>query len=281
MFVIKDNTIESIKLPGLLGSNDNHNYTLQPWGGVNNSGVIVLPEILNNENQFLVNNDALNDVITTTTTATTTAYFITNDNEIVGKILPSTDNNIILLSSSSNNNNSFTLSTKVKRAYASIHGITSSSNKQLAYCTGLYIYPSNTLVSINIVLLRFTTSIKSFIQENRNVPMLVNVSFLANTISNASTDSCIAGFFSYGGDGKTREFYNEHRSSMQYAVNANANYIDYNETYVTWESIDPVVDTYGIRSLSNIIDSDNSPSDILNSFTGNIYYRFEIIVYTG
>lgn len=252
-------------------------------GGLNNgSGVIVLPEILNNENQFLVNNDALNDVITTTAT---TAYFITNDNEIVGKILPSTDNNNIILLSSSSNNNSFTLSTKVKRSYASIHGITSSSNKQLAYCTGLYIRPSNTQISVNIVLLKFTTLIKSFIQENSNVPMLVNVSFLANTISNVSTDSCIAGFFSYGGDGKTRKFYNEHRSSMQYAVNANvnanANYINYNETYVTWESIDPVVDTYGIRSLSNIIEPDTSPSDILNPFTGNIYYRFEIIVYTG
>lgn len=248
-------------------------------GGVNNSGVIVLPEILNNENQFLVNNNALNDVITTTTSSTT-AYFITNDNEIVGKILSSStdNNNIILLSSS---NNSFTLSTKVKRQYASISGITSSLNLQLAYCTGLYIYPSNTQISVNIVLLKFTTSIKTFIRENSNVPMLVNVSFLANTISNASTDSCIAGFFSYGGDGKTRVFYNEHQSSMQYAVNANANYINYNETYITWESINPVVDTYGIRSLSNIIDSDNSPSDILNSFTGNIYYRFEIIVYTG
>lgn len=278
MFVIKDNIIEYIKLPGLLGSDMNHNYTLQPWGGVNNSGVIVLPEILNNENQFLVNNDALNDVITTTTSSTT-AYFITNDNEIVGKmLLPSTSATILLSSS----NNSFTLSTKVKRQYASMSGITSSSsNKQLAYCTGLYIRPSNTQISVNIVLLKFTTSIKSFIQENSNVPMLVNVSFLANTISNASTDSCIAGFFSYGGDGKTRVFYNEHQSSMQYAVNANANYIDFNETYVTWESIDPVVDTYGIRSLSNIIDSDNSPSDILNPFTGNIYYRFEIIVYTG
>lgn len=246
----------------------------------NGSGVIVLPEILNNENQFLVNNDALNDVIATTAT---TAYFITNDNEIVGKILPSTDNNnIILLSSSSSNNNSFTLSTKVKRSYASIHGITSSLNLQLAYCTGLYIYPSNTVISVNIVLLKLTPSIKSFIRENSNVPMLVNVSFLANTISsNVSTDSCIAGFFSYSGDGKTREFYNGHQSSMQYAVNANVNYIDYNETYITWESIDPVVDTYGIRSLSNIIESDTSPSDILNSFTGNIYYRFEIIVYTG
>ena len=279
MFVIKDNTIESIKLPGLLGSNDNHDYTLQPWGGVNNSGVIVLPEILNNENQFLVNNNALNDVITTTTSSTT-AYFITNDNEIVGKILSSStdNNNIILLSSS---NNSFTLSTKVKRQYASISGITSSLNLQLAYCTGLYIYPSKTQISVNIVLLKLTPSIKTFIRENSNVPMLVNVSFLANTISNASTDSCIAGFFSYSGDGKTRVFYNEHQSSMQYAVNANANYINYNETYITWESINPVVDTYGIRSLSNIIDSDNSPSDILNSFTGNIYYRFEIIVYTG
>ena len=279
MFVIKDNTIESIKLPGLLGSDMNHNYTLQPWGGVNNGGgVIVLPEILNNENQFLVNNDALNDVITTTTTSSTTAYFITNDNEIVGKILPSSTTAIFLLSSSSN---SFTLSTKVKRAYASIHGITSSLNLQLAYCTGLYINPSNKQVSVNIVLLKLTPSIKTFIRENSNVPMLVNVSFLANTISNASTDSCIAGFFSYSGNGKTREFYNGHRSSMQYAVNANVNYIDFNETYVTWESIDPVVDTYGIRSLSNIIDSDNSPSDILNPFTGNIYYRFEIIVYTG
>lgn len=274
MFVIKDNIIEYIKLPGLLGSDMNHDYTLQPWGGVNNSGVIVLPEILNNENQFLVNNDALNDVIT----LSTQAYFITNDNEIVGKILPSSSATILLSSS----NNSFTLSTKVKRQYASMSGITSSSNKQLAYCTGLYIRPSNTQISVNIVLLRFTTSIKSFIQENSNVPMLVNVSFLANTISsNVSTDSCIAGFFSYGGDGKTRVFYNEHQSSMQYAVNANANYIDFNETYITWESIDPVVDTYGIRSLSNIIDSDNSPSDILNPFTGNIYYRFEIIVYTG
>ena len=248
-------------------------------GGVNNSGVIVLPEILNNENQFLVNNNALNDVITTTTSSTT-AYFITNDNEIVGKILSSStdNNNIILLSSS---NNSFTLSTKVKRQYASISGITSSLNLQLAYCTGLYIYHSNTQISVNIVLLKLTPSIKTFIRENSNVPMLVNVSFLANTISNASTDSCIAGFFSYSGDGKTRVFYNEHQSSMQYAVNANANYINYNETYITWESINPVVDTYGIRSLSNIIDSDNSPSDILNSFTGNIYYRFEIIVYTG
>ena len=277
MFVIKDNIIESIKLPGLLGSDMNHNYTLQPWGGVNNSGVIVLPEILNNENQFLVNNDALNDVITTTTSSTT-AYFITNDNEIVGKMLLSSSATISLLSSS---NNSFTLSTKVKRQYASISGITSSLNLQLAYCTGLYIYPSNTQISVNIVLLKLTPSIKTFIRENSNVPMLVNVSFLANTISNASTDSCIAGFFSYSGDGKTRVFYNEHQSSMQYAVNANANYINYNETYITWESINPVVDTYGIRSLSNIIDSDNSPSDILNSFTGNIYYRFEIIVYTG
>lgn len=246
-------------------------------GGVNNSGVIVLPEILNNENQFLVNNDALNDVITTTTSSTT-AYFITNDNEIVGKMLLSSSATISLLSSS---NNSFTLSTKVKRQYASISGITSSLNLQLAYCTGLYIYPSNTQISVNIVLLKLTPSIKTFIRENSNVPMLVNVSFLANTISNASTDSCIAGFFSYSGDGKTRVFYNEHQSSMQYAVNANANYINYNETYITWESINPVVDTYGIRSLSNIIDSDNSPSDILNSFTGNIYYRFEIIVYTG
>lgn len=240
----------------------------------NGSGVIVLPEILNNENQFLVNNDALNDVITTTVT---TAYFITNDNEIVGKMLLSASATILLSSSS----NSFTLSTKVKRQYASMSGITSSSNKQFGYCTGLYIRPSNTQISVNIVLLKFTTSIKSFIQENSNVPMLVNVSFLANTISNVSTDSCIAGFFSYGGDGKTRKFYNEHRSSMQYAVNANANYINYNETYITWESIDPVIDTYGIRSLSNIIDSDTSPSDILNPFTGNIYYRFEIIVYTG
>lgn len=278
MFVIKDNIIESIKLPGLLGSDMNHNYTLQPWGGgVNNSGVIVLPEILNNENQFLVNNDALNDVITTTTSSTT-AYFITNDNEIVGKMLLSSSATISLLSSS---NNSFTLSTKVKRQYASISGITSSLNLQLAYCTGLYIYPSNTQINVNIVLLKLTPSIKTFIRENSNVPMLVNVSFLTNTISNASTDSCIAGFFSYSGDGKTRVFYNEHQSSMQYAVNANANYINYNETYITWESINPVVDTYGIRSLSNIIDSDNSPSDILNSFTGNIYYRFEIIVYTG
>lgn len=244
----------------------------------NGSGVIVLPEILNNENQFLVNNDALNDVITTTAT---TAYFITNDNEIVGKILPSTDNNnIILLSSSSDNNNSFTLSTKVKRSYASIHGITSSLNLQLAYCTGLILFSGK--IYTNIVLLKLTPSIKSFIRENSNVPMLVNVSFLANTISsNVSTDSCIAGFFSYSGDGKTRKFYNGHQSSMQYAVNANVNYIDYNETYITWESIDPVVDTYGIRSLSNIIDSDTSPSDILNPFTGNIYYRFEIIVYTG
>lgn len=232
---------------------------------------------MNNENQFLVNNDALNDVITTTTSSTT-AYFITNDNEIVGKMLLSSSATISLLSSS---NNSFTLSTKVKRQYASISGITSSLNLQLAYCTGLYIYPSNTQINVNIVLLKLTPSIKTFIRENSNVPMLVNVSFLTNTISNASTDSCIAGFFSYSGDGKTRVFYNEHQSSMQYAVNANANYINYNETYITWESINPVVDTYGIRSLSNIIDSDNSPSDILNSFTGNIYYRFEIIVYTG
>lgn len=231
---------------------------------------------MNNENQFLVNNDALNDVIATTAT---TAYFITNDNEIVGKILPSTDNNNIILLSSSSNNNSFTLSTKVKRQYASMSGITSSSNKQLAYCTGLILFSGR--IYTNIVLLKFTTSIKSFIQENSNVPMLVNVSFLANTISNASTDSCIAGFFSYSGDGKTRKFYNGHQSSMQYAINANVNYTDYNETYVTWESIDPIVDTYGIRSLSNIIDSDNSSSDILNPFTGNIYYRFEIIVYTG
>ena len=277
MFVIKDNIIESIKLPGLLGSDMNHNYTLQPWEEINgSSGVIVLPEILNNENQFLVNNNALNDVITTT--SSTTAYFITNDdNEIVGKILSSSAT-IVLLSSS--NNNSFTLSTKVKRQYASMSGITSSSNNnQLGYCTGLHIFPSK--IYTNIVLLKFTTSIKSLIQENSNVPMLVNVSFLANTISNVSTDSCIAGFFSYGGDGKTRDFYNGHQSSMQYAVNANANYIDYNETYVTWESINPIVDMYGIRSLSNIIDSDISPSDILNPFTGNIYYRFEIIVYTG
>ena len=275
MFVIKDNIIESIKLPGLLGSDMNHNYTLQPWEEITDSGVIVLPEILNNENQFLVNNNALNDVITTT--SSTTAYFITNDdNTIVGKILSSSAT-ILLLSSS--NNNSFTLSTKVKRQHASMSGITSSSNNQLGYCTGLHIFSFK--IYTNIVLLKFTTSIKSLIQENSNVPMLVNVSFLANTINNVSTDSCIAGFFSYAGDDKTREFYNGHQSSMQYAVNANVNYIDYNETYVTWESIDPIVDMYGIRSLSNIIDSDISPSDILNPFTGNIYYRFEIIVYTG
>lgn len=272
MFVIKNNTIESSKLPGILGSDDNHDYTLQPWSGVNKDGIIALPELWNNENQLLVNNDALNDIITTTAT---TAYFITNDREIVGRMLTSsTDGVKILLSSSSS---SFTLLSKVKRAYASIAGVTPSNN-YLTYCTGLYI---STNVNVNIVVLSLTASIKTLIQENSNVPMLVNVSFLADTVSNASTDSCIAGFFSYGGKDNTRLFYNGHQSSMQYAVNANANYVDYNETYVTWEGIDPVVDTYGIRSLSNIITPDTTPTDTLNPFTGNVYYRFEIIVYIG
>ena len=270
MFVIKNNTIESIKLPGLLGSNDNHDYTLQPWG-VNNSGVIVLPEILNNENQFLVNNNALNDVITTTTSSTT-AYFITNDNEIVGKILPSTDNNIILLSSS--NNNSFTLSTKVKRAYVSMSGVSTENNCPLGYCTGLYYTYLNRYK--NSILLFLSNEAQEIIHNN--VCILVNISIIGQIIgNNVSSTDVIAGFMPYS-FATNRNFYNGHQSSLTYSSDQ---YVNFYESFVTWESIINLADTYCLQLITSIIDPSNTSSDIVIPFSGIIYYRLEMIVYEG
>lgn len=202
---------------------------------------------------------------------------VDNVNNVDTTTLNNNSNSIILLSS----NNSFTLSTKVKRAYVTNIGSTSTS-KILIYSTRYYIDGQYW----NIIQFRFTNDIQEFIDDNQNSLFLVNVAFTSDELldeSFTSSDTCITGFLTYNdslSDG--RIFYNGHQSSFKFMIKNGKSYLDFNESYITWENIpsNKGDQAYSIKPLNNIIDPEFSSTEVI-PFSGIVYYRLEMIVYEG
>ena len=265
MFVIKDNTIE-YNTGKLLGSSLNTQgvqlITPPP-------GIIQYPLSIIDEQILLINNSSLNTMVTSDTNMIYIVNNIDNVDTVDTTTLNNNSNSIILLS-----NNSFTLSTKVKRAYASMNGVSTENNCPLGYCTGLYYTYLNRYK--NSILLFLSNEAQEIIHNN--ICILVNISIIGQIIgNNVSSTDVIAGFMPYS-FATNRNFYNGHQSSLTYSSDQ---YINFYESFVTWESIINIADTYCLQLITSIIDPSNTSSDIVIPFSGIVYYRLEMIVYEG
>lgn len=193
--------------------------------------------------------------------------------------LNNNSNSIILLSS----NNSFTLSTKVKRAYASMSGVSTPEDGCPCFCHYIGTINSTMVFSNYTSSLELSSSIKSLIQENSTSAFLVNVSFLAEPTGSYPYTSdivCISGFYSYAGDTTTQTISNNsHQSSMTFGLEdvLDVKYINFYESFVTWENIQDI-DMYGIQCKYDLI---LNFSKGIYYFADPVYYRLEMIVYEG
>lgn len=220
-------------------------------------------------------------MVTNVTSSDTNMIYIVNNVDNVDTIdtttLNNNSNSIILLSS-----NSFTLSTKVKRAYASMSGVSTTEKGCPCFCH--YIGTKDPRIYSNYTSsLELSSSIKSFIQENSTSAFLVNASFLGEpTGSYAFTANmpCISGFYLYAGTYTTQTISNNsHQSSMTFGLEdiVDVKYINFYESFVTWENIQDI-DMYGMQC---IYDLKLNFSKGIFYFADPVYYRLEMIVYEG
>lgn len=279
MFVIKDNTIEYNTGKLLCSSLNTQGVQLiTPPPGIIQSPLSIIDEQI-----LLINNSSLN------VTSDTNMIYIVNNIDNVDNVnnvdnvdtttLNNNSNSIILLSS----NNSFTLSTKVKRAYASMSGVSTPETGCPCFCHYIGTRTSTMVFSNYTSSLELSSSIKSLIQENSTSAFLVNVSFLAEPTGSYSKTSdivCISGFYSYAGDTTTQTISNNsHQSSMTFGLEntLDIKYINFYESFVTWENIQDI-DMYGIQCIYDLI---LNFSRGIYYFADPVYYRLEMIVYEG
>lgn len=190
--------------------------------------------------------------------------------------LNNNSNSIILLSS-----NSFTLSTKVKRAYASMNGVSTIEDGCPCFCH--YIGIANEISSIYTSSLKLSSSIKSLIQENSTSAFLVNVSFLAEptgSYENTFDRVCISGFYSYAGDTTTQTISNNsHQLAVTFGLDndtaTDIKYVNFYESFITWENIQDI-DMYGIQCVRKLT---FTLTRGIFYFADPVYYRLEMIVY--
>lgn len=274
MFVIKDNTIE-YNTGTLLGSSLNTQgvqlITPPP-------GIIQYPLSIIDEQILLINNSSLN------VTSDKNMIYIVNNVDNVDNVdnidtttLNNNSNSIILLSS-----NSFTLSTKVKRAYASMSGVSTTEKGCPLFCHFITRF-SPTVLSIYTFSLELSSSIKSLIQENSTSAFLVNVSFLAEPSGSYTRTSdivCDSGFYSYAGDNTQQTISNNsHQLAVTFGLEniVDVKYINFYESFVTWENIQDI-DMYGMQYINN---RSFNLSKGIYYFADPVYYRLEMIVYEG
>lgn len=274
MFVIKDNTIE-YNTGTLLGSSLNTQgvqlITPPP-------GIIQYPLSIIDEQILLINNSSLNTIVTSDTNMIYIVNNIDNVDTIDTTTLNNNSNSIILLSS-----NSFTLSTKVKRAYASMSGVSTTEKGCPCFCHYIGTIASTMVYSNYTSSLELSSSIKSLIQENSTSAFLVNASFLAEPTGSYTGTSdivCISGFYLYAGDTTIQTISNNsHQSSMTFGLEyiVDVKYINFYESFVTWENIQDI-DMYGMQC---IYDLRLNFSKGIFYFADPVYYRLEMIVYEG
>ena len=206
-------------------------------------------------------------------------YIVDNVDNVDTTTLNNNSNSIILLSS-----NSFTLSTKVKRAYASMSGVSTTEKGCPCFCHYIGTIDSG-IFSNYTSSLELSSSIKSLIQENSTSAFLVNVSFLAEptaSYSRTSGKACISGFYLYAGTYTTQTISNNsHQSSMTFGLDGDSaldiKYINFYESFVTWENIQDI-DMYGIQCQYTGFLNANTK---IYYFADPVYYRLEMIVYEG